>query len=243
VLFIEAANYSRASRGRGDIDVIVIHDEEFPEGSDSAERVAAFFHNQPKNRASGSSVKRSTVSSGGSSAHVCADSDSTVRCVRDRDIAWHAPPNSRSLGIEHDGFAKQTRAQWLDRKHGRKTLRNSAKVTAKWSAQYGIPVRKLSVAQLRAGARGFAGHVDVSQAFGMSSHHDPGPHFPWDWYLTRVRRYRWRYFIYTAYNSAGRVLARTGAVREGDGRITRAKQALREKAGAALDTIKRRRAL
>jgi hypothetical protein len=156
-------------------------------------------------------------------------------------MAWHAPPNSRSLGIEHDGFAKQTRAQWLDRKNGRKTLRRSARLSAKLTAKYGLPVRKLSSSDLRAGRKGITGHRDVSQAFGMSSHSDPGENFPWGWYITRVRRYRWRYFYYTALDAAGKTLARVGPIRQGKGRIPRAKTALRKKAGSALAKIRRRR--
>jgi hypothetical protein len=75
----------------------------------------------------------------------------------------------------------------------------------------------------------------------MSSHSDPGENFPWDWYIERVRRYRWRYFQHTALNAAGKVIARSDAVREGGGRLKRAKSALRKKAGSALAKIRRRR--
>lgn len=224
--FIEAANYT-AGRPGGSIRGIVIHDEEYPEKVTSAEDVAAYFHNQPKNDDSGSSVQRATVPSGGSSAHYTHDSNSTVQCVRDEDTAWDAPPNTGwpHIGHEHDGFAKQSRGQWLDA-HGKAMLRRSARLTARQSAKYGIPIRRLSVAQLRAKEKGFAGHIDVSNAFGLTTHRDPGAGFPWDWYLTRVRRYRYRYFQYVLYDKAGKVLGRSDIVRAGGGRLTRAAQEL-----------------
>lgn len=243
--FIEAANYTRGRPGGPPLG-IVIHDEEFPEGATSAESVAMFFRNQPRNPSSGSSV-HNAAGSGGSSAHYTHDSDSTVQCVRDGDTAWDAPPNTEwpHIGFEHDGFAKQTRAEWLDG-HGRKMLRRSARLAAKKSAAFGIPVRRLTVAQLRAKEKGFAGHVDVSAAFGMSDHHDPGSGFPWDWYLTRVRRYRWLYVQYVLYDAAGKAMGRTAIVRSGGGRGARAvKRLLADKAGAiakqAKIVLKRRR--
>lgn len=244
--FLEAANYTKGRPG-GPPRGIVIHDEEFPEKVTSAEEIAAFFHNQPKNIASGSSSDNPRVTSGGSSAHYTTDSDSIVQCVRDEDTAWDAPPNTEwpHLGFEHDGFAHQTRAQWLDA-HGQKMLRLSARLAAKKSAQLGIPVRRLSLAQLRNHEKGFAGHVDVSSAFGFSDHHDPGPGFPWDWYLTRVRRYRWRYFHYVLLDSAGKKIGTSDTVREGDGRLQKALGKLladktKALAGKAKAIIKRER--
>jgi hypothetical protein len=75
-------------------------------------------------------------------------------------------------GFEHDGFAKQTREEWLD-DHGRKMLRRSARLAAKKSAKYGIPVRRLTVDELRAKRKGFAGHRDVSEAFRKSDQFRP----------------------------------------------------------------------
>jgi hypothetical protein len=213
-VFIEAANYT-AGRPGGPPIGIVIHDEEFPEKVTSAEDIAGFFHNQPKNRSSDSSVNNPIVDSGGSSAHYTHDPDSTVQCVRDEDTAWDAPPNTEwpHLGFEHDGFAKQTREEWLD-DHGRKMLRRSARLAAKKSAKYGIPVRRLTVDELRAKRKGFAGHRDVAEAFRKSDHSDPGDQFPWGWYLTRVRRYRWRRYFVFRITADGKLIAKSAAARE-----------------------------
>jgi len=61
--------------------------------------------------------------------------------------------------------------------------------------------------------KGFAGHRDVSEAFRKSDHSDPGEHFPWGWYLTRVRRYRWRYFVFRI-TANGRLIVKSEAARE-----------------------------
>jgi N-acetyl-anhydromuramyl-L-alanine amidase AmpD len=64
-----------------------------------------------------------SASSGGS-AHYVVDVGETVQCLAEDVIAWHAPPNSRSLGIEicADGGSatsfknpnvRYSRAQWL----------------------------------------------------------------------------------------------------------------------------------
>src|SRR4051794_37904817 len=98
--FIQAKNYT-PTKSRS-IDLLVIHDMEAPETGDTAENVAHYFANQPKG-------------SSGSSAHYCIDNNSVVQCVRDHDVAWHAPgANHDGLGFEHAGYARQTAQEWND---------------------------------------------------------------------------------------------------------------------------------
>ncbi len=153
------------------ISVIVCHDMEAPEGPLTAENVAHYF---------GTTTTKA-------SAHICADNNSAVRCVADADTAWAAPgANNTGLQLEIAGYMRQTRDQWLD-PYSKAALGQAAKVAADWAKAYGIPVRHLSVAQLRAGEKGFVGHVDVSAAYNRSDHTDPGPGFPWDYFLGLVR--------------------------------------------------------
>ena len=148
---------------------LVVHDEEYPVSNHSAEDVAALF---------------SRPSSGGS-AHLVFDSDGGVRCVPDNIIAWHAPPNDGSLGAEHDGYARFSAQDWQT-PGSQATLHVSALGFAYWAQHYGIPVKKITVADLLAGRRGFCGHVDVTNAYHQSTHTDPGLHFPWDQFLGLV---------------------------------------------------------
>jgi N-acetyl-anhydromuramyl-L-alanine amidase AmpD len=158
------------SGGQTNITRVVIHDEEMPERPTTAEDCAAYF----------------ASSSSGGSAHYITDNDSEQHCVPDRRVAWHAPPNSGSIGIEQSGYARQSRAEWLD-DYSRRNIARTAARTAELCVRYGIPVRRLSVADLTAGARGICGHVDVSRAWGQSDHGDPGPNFPWDVFMSLVR--------------------------------------------------------
>lgn len=169
--FVAAANYSPG--GNTPVTRIVIHDEEYPEKPTSAEEVAQFFHNQPRN-------------SSGSSAHLVVDNNSIVQCVHFTDRAWHAPPNGGSIGLEHSGYSHETRDEWLD-PYGIDMLHLSAAAVAQLCHQFDIPIVKLSVADLLAGKRGICGHADVSAAWHQSTHTDPGPSFPWDLYLPWVR--------------------------------------------------------
>lgn len=169
--FLHAKNFTPvpAAQPRS-ISCIVIHDMEYPETPEGAEWCAEFF--------AGPSAPKA-------SATYCVDSDSVVQCVRDRDVAWHAPgANHNGIGIEHAGYAKQSREDWLD-EYSRAELAVSAKLVVKLCALYTIPIVKLSADDLRAGLRGICGHADVTAAFPGPgrTHFDPGSGFPWPEYL------------------------------------------------------------
>lgn len=170
--FVQARNFTKGRSNR--IDVLVIHTMEAPELPDTAENVASWF--------AGSSAPQA-------SAHYCIDANSIVQCVRDDDVAWHAPgANHNGLGFEHAGRAAQTGADWSD-EYSLKCLELSAQLAAEKCRKYEIPVVWLRAADLRAGKRGITGHVQVSEAFRRSDHHDPGTSFPVQAYLSRVRKH------------------------------------------------------
>lgn len=171
VPFIAARNFTR---GRdGPIDVLVLHAMEAAESADTAEAVARWFAGPDAPRAS---------------AHFCIDSDSVVRCVRDEDVAWHAPgANHNGLGFEHAGYSAQTAAEWND-PYSRAMLWRSARLAAAKCRQYGIPSVWLFPADLLAGRRGITSHWNVTRAFRRSDHTDPGAAFPVERYVLLVRR-------------------------------------------------------
>ena len=160
---------NRSKVRSSDRDIIGIHTMEAPEGSQTAENVANYF-------------KRVQADS-----HWCCDNNSRVRVIADEHIAWTLPgANSRSLNIEFAGYAKQDSDDWEDR-YSIDMLEVGAYCAAEWVIKYGIPIRKLTDAQIRSGQKGFAGHVDVNRVYRQSSHWDPGPSFPWTYFLSRVR--------------------------------------------------------
>ena len=193
IQFLQAKNFTRPSSSRS-IDRIVIHDMEYPERPEGAEWCAQFFAG-----VGGMTAPRA-------SAHYSVDSDSVVQSVRDGDVAWHAPgANHNGIGIEHAGYARQRREEWLD-DYSRRELEVSARLTARLCRLYAIPVEYLDFAALKAGKRGLTGHRDVSSAFG-GSHWDPGESFPWDVFVSLV-------------TSAGRSLTPSAGTRSEDDSVT-----------------------
>lgn len=103
-------------------------------------------------------------------------------------LTWSSGNYGNDVGL-HRSFVMwgtETRAQWLQYDA---MLREAAKRDAEWCRKYNIPPVKLTAADLRAGKRGFAGHLETGQAWGGTDHVDPGTGFPWDIYLGYVRDY------------------------------------------------------
>jgi N-acetyl-anhydromuramyl-L-alanine amidase AmpD len=170
--FIQARNYGPRLASRK-IDIIVIHTMENDEKPDGAENVARWFAGTTAPRAS---------------AHYCIDNNSIVQCVRDQDVAWHAPgANHNGLGFEHAGRASQADSLWNDA-YSKAELGLSATLAARKCKQYNIPAVWLDIADVKAGKRGITSHNNVSKAFGLSSHWDPGPNFPAGRYVARVQQ-------------------------------------------------------
>ena len=167
--FIESPNTTSAD-GRA-ISVVVIHTMEIAERDGAAEICARWF--------------ASPISE--VSAHYCVDAETTIQCVLEADIAWHARGgNTSSIGIELAGYAGQRALGWDDA-YSRAVLERAARLTADVCERHAIPLRRLRAADLLAGKRGVTGHADVSAAFRKSDHWDPGPDFPWATFLRLAR--------------------------------------------------------
>ena len=144
---------------------------EMAENNDTAETCAQSFH---------------TAKPGDfRSAHFTVDNNSIVQCLDLNIEAYHAPPNMNSIGIEHAGFSSQSRALWLDG-YGLPMLTRSAQLTAWLCTTFNIPPIQLGVSGLLDGRHGICGHDAVSAAWHQTDHTDPGPGFPWAWYLNQV---------------------------------------------------------
>ncbi|MFJ9822441.1 N-acetylmuramoyl-L-alanine amidase [Streptomyces sp. NPDC101151] len=92
-----------------------------------------------------------------------------AQCVREADIAWHAGNwgyNTRSIGIEHEGWVDQpaylTNALY----------EQSARLTAAVCTKYGIPKDREHI----------IGHYQVPG----TDHGDPGPNWDWVRYIRLV---------------------------------------------------------
>jgi N-acetyl-anhydromuramyl-L-alanine amidase AmpD len=148
-------NFTDVNRGPAQIDRVVIH---VTQGSWAGS--IKWFQN-PNARVSAHYVIRS--------------SDGRIaQCVRDRDIAWHAGNwnyNTRSIGIEHEGYVNDP--GWFTEE----MFRSSAKLVAFLHGHWGIPIDRNHI----------IGHNEVPGA----DHTDPGKWWWWSYYMDLVRHY-WR---------------------------------------------------
>ena len=168
--FVQASGYTRG-RPDGPPLWIVVHDMEAGESSTRAESTAAYF-------ASGSGGR--SVSS-----HYCVDDNSVIQCVLLKDVAWtvgNRPGNNRGINWEFSGFARQTREQWLDA-FGLAMFAQAAPIIRADAKRFNIPLRRCTIADLKARRPGVTSHNDLRLAFGQTTHTDPGPNFPWDVFM------------------------------------------------------------
>ena len=138
-----AAHDSGPRKARS-IRLVVIHSAESP----SASEVASFFAR--------ASTKAST--------QLAVDQLECWRMLPDLVIPWGASgANHDGLHVEICGYAKWSRAEWLERE---RMLRRSAWRVAKWCWLFGISARWLTDSQLASGStRGLTTHVQVNRVF------------------------------------------------------------------------------
>ncbi len=120
------------------------------------------------------------------SSHAVADNTTLLDNLVPYDrAAWTLRNgNARSDNLELCGFASWSRAQWLDSNQG--MINNAASWIRSRCLARGIPLVKLTPADVRAGRAGVIGHVDYTNGTGDGSHWDPGPGFPWDVVIARA---------------------------------------------------------
>ena len=124
--------------------------------------------------------------------HFAVGNGSITCSVPIEEVSWHAGPvNPYSIGIEHAGKADQTAEQWEDA-YSKQELDLSVRICVVLCELLQIPVRVVSADELRANHNagkqswGICGHITVTQAL-SGTHQDPGPNFPWDDYIARIK--------------------------------------------------------
>lgn len=146
-----SSNYTAANRpSTYPIDYVVVHVTQ-----ESYADTIAIFQNSAK-KVSAHYVVRSK------DGHI-------AQCVRDRNVGWHAGNwdyNTRSIGIEHEGWVDQPE-YFTDAMY-----EQSALLTAAICDKYDIPKDREHI----------IGHVEVPGA----DHTDPGKHWDWTRYIRLV---------------------------------------------------------
>jgi hypothetical protein len=165
IAFIAAKNFTPVSASSPrTISLIVIHTAEQDIRPGVARRVASWFAGRDAPQAS---------------AHYVVGPDEVIACVRETDVAWAAPgANHNGVQCELVGRASMTAADWHS-PPAQAAIERLARLVAQLCRRHAIPVQRLSVDDLLAGARGICGHVEVSKAWKGSLHWDPGLTFPW----------------------------------------------------------------
>ncbi len=111
--------------------------------------------------------------SSASSHYVVRSSDGQVtQMVEHGDTAWHASCyNSKSIGIEHEGFAQNPSTWYTDAMY-----RESAKLTRWIADRHQIPKTRSRI----------IGHVEVPSKCNANAHWDPGTGWNWTKYMGLV---------------------------------------------------------
>jgi hypothetical protein len=157
------ANYTPADRPHDyPVDMIIIHDTE---GSFAT---AVSIFQDPASQVS---------------AHYVVSNTGLVdQMVQEHDIAWHAGNwdyNTRSIGIEHEGYAYTPGSFTVPE------YQASAHISASICSRWGVPMDRTHV----------IGHDEVPDPnnpglFGGSDHHtDPGPYWDWTYYMSLAVSY------------------------------------------------------
>lgn len=128
------------------------------------------------------------------SSHVGIDAGGVATWIDRSRAAWTLRNgNPYSVNAEICGFAEWTRAQWLSTGtvdgcvNPRRMIRNLAAWIVREARALGIPLVRLTVADWRAGRRGYADHYTYTKATLDGSHWDVGDGFPWDVLAADIR--------------------------------------------------------
>ena len=124
------------------------------------------------------------------SSHAAADAGGVLLTPAHGFVPYHLAAwtlrsgNPWSENIELCGFAAWGRVDWLARPS---LLECAARWLADRSQARGVPLRKITPQQYRAGAAGVIAHHDHTVGYSDGTHWDVGTSFPWDVVLPRAQ--------------------------------------------------------
>jgi hypothetical protein len=128
----------------------------------------------------------------GTSATDIFDPTEGIVMLDDSIIPYHcgSPGNGLGTGSEHCGSVKLSKDEWLTVR-AKAMLDRSARRQAQRAHERGWSLgqcRWLTLTQVAArNVPGFCTHNDIRLALGGTTHSDPGPNFPYSWFMGRIR--------------------------------------------------------
>lgn len=128
----------------------------------------------------------------GVSAHFYCDADSVTQSLDTDAKAGHAGSvegNENAIAVEITGFNTNSRDWWLSNVAWDRLGQVLAYIITHDPDYVGFQVRRASVAEMRANpkVKALYGHDDMRQAWGHTTHVDPGPNFPWDRLISSIK--------------------------------------------------------
>ncbi|MFI6819713.1 N-acetylmuramoyl-L-alanine amidase [Micromonospora sp. NPDC050187] len=147
------------------------------------------IHNTSNDASAAGEASYATRRTDGVSAHFYVDDREVIQSIDTKHRTGHAGSsqgNDNAVSVEITGTNGKSRQWWLNNV----AWDRLAQVLAVVCREYGIEPRRATVAEMKANpkVRAFYGHDDMRLAWGGTTHTDPGPNFPWDHLLAKVKQ-------------------------------------------------------
>ena len=163
------AAHDSGPRSLSAISLVVIHDTE----GGSAQGIARYFAHPPNADVG--------------STHLVIDDKACYRCLPDAVIPWAAPgANVSGFHIELCGYARWSRLVWSSH---RAMLERAAFKSAYHLRKFHLPPVFRTASELQRKLPGVTTHAEVTKAFRLSDHSDPGRFWPRRYFMGRVRHW------------------------------------------------------
>lgn len=155
-------------------------------------KYAIAIHNTSNNASDENEASYAQRRTDGVSSHFYCDEDSVIQSIDTNDRVGHAGSgngNNNALAVEITGGNGQSRQWWIDNVAWDKLCQVLAYVIKNDPDLVGFQVRRASVSEMISNpkVKAFYAHDDMRRAWGGTTHTDPGPNFPWDHFLAKMK--------------------------------------------------------